>query len=306
MTNFEIEAFLAIAEERNISAAATKLYINQSSLSLRLRTLEKELGCLLFIRNRGGREVILTPEGEKFLELALQHQSIIAQMLAVGKERKKLRIAAVNSVNSAVLPHVCDLFLQNEPECALEVQDFDRTAEVCDLLEHNQLDLGFVAGSPIGRNVRVEPLFKEEFVLLASKGSELPANVSVENLDVRKEVYVCWSRDFMKWHSEMFDCQNAPAILASSLTQLKCFITRPDVWMFVPTIAYYDLLASQAQLEICNVLFDLPQRQISMLLPANGSYSQEAKRFYEIFIAYCKKSYGDDIVLLRNGMYEKG
>ena len=298
MTNFEIEAFLAIAKEKNITAAAAKLYINQSSLSLRLKTLERELGCSLFIRNRGGHEVVLTPQGEKFLALALQHQSIIAQMLAVGREKKKLRVAAVNSINSTILPHVCELFLQDEPECELEVQDFDRTVEVCNYLEHNQLDIGFVGGNPAGRKVKVKPLFKEKIVLLTAKNSTFPTGVSRECLDTKKEVYIPWSVDFMKWHNEMFGDQDAPALLVSSLAQLRHFIKRPDMWTLVPVSTYYEFLSSHVEVEARDTLFEIPRRQVSMLLPAQGSYSQEIRRFYKRFIEYCEKNYGenDDII----------
>lgn len=299
MTNFEIEAFLAIAKEKNITAAAAKLYINQSSLSLRLKTLERELGCSLFIRNRGGHEVVLTPQGEKFLALALQHQTIIAQMLAVGREKKKLRIAAVNSINGAILPHVCELFLQDEPECELEVQDFDKTAEICNYLEHNQIDIGFVGGNPSGRKVKVKPLFKEKMILLTSKNSTFPASVSVECLDVKKEVYITWSVDFMKWHNEMFGEDSAPAILVSSLAQLKHFIKRPDMWAIVPASVYHELLIARTEVKLCDVLFELPQRQVSMLLPAQSSYSQEIRRFYKRFIEYCGQNYEDGITILK-------
>ena len=39
MTNAEIEAFLAVAEHKSISKAAEVLFINQSSLSTKIKTL---------------------------------------------------------------------------------------------------------------------------------------------------------------------------------------------------------------------------------------------------------------------------
>lgn len=44
MTNAEIYAYIAVCEEMNISKAAGKLFISQSSLSTMLKTLENELG----------------------------------------------------------------------------------------------------------------------------------------------------------------------------------------------------------------------------------------------------------------------
>lgn len=45
MTNAGIEAFLIVCKQHSISKAAAELFISQSSLSIRLRTLEKEVGC---------------------------------------------------------------------------------------------------------------------------------------------------------------------------------------------------------------------------------------------------------------------
>ena len=67
MTNAGIEAFLIVCKQHSISKAAAELFISQSSLSIRLRTLEKEVGCPLFFRHKGSREMVLTEEGKRFL-----------------------------------------------------------------------------------------------------------------------------------------------------------------------------------------------------------------------------------------------
>ena len=66
MTNAGIEAFLIVCKQHSISKAAAELFISQSSLSIRLRTLEKEVGCPLFFRHKGSREMVLTEEGKRF------------------------------------------------------------------------------------------------------------------------------------------------------------------------------------------------------------------------------------------------
>ena len=44
---------LTIAEEKNMTKAAKKLYVSQSSLSQYLTKLEQEIGTPLFFRTRG-------------------------------------------------------------------------------------------------------------------------------------------------------------------------------------------------------------------------------------------------------------
>ena len=106
MTYTGIEAFLAVSRYRNISKAAAELYVSQSSLSIRLKNLENELGCALFVRHKGSHEIALTEEGKRFYQLSLQYQEIVRKMLAVGKQEEILRVSAINSVATYLLPPV--------------------------------------------------------------------------------------------------------------------------------------------------------------------------------------------------------
>ena len=103
MTNAGIEAFLIVCKQHSISKAA-ELFISQSSLSIRLRTLEKEVGCPLFFRHKGSREMVLTEEGKRFYQLSLQYQDIVRSMLAIGNRKSSLRLSALNSVSTYLLP----------------------------------------------------------------------------------------------------------------------------------------------------------------------------------------------------------
>lgn len=61
MNSLVLKYILTIAEEKNMTRAAERLYISQPSLSQSVKNLEKELGVDLFERSqRGG---VLTPAG---------------------------------------------------------------------------------------------------------------------------------------------------------------------------------------------------------------------------------------------------
>ena len=51
----QIEAFLEVVSSKNISEAARKLYVSQSTVSQRIKELEEELKITLFIREQGNR-----------------------------------------------------------------------------------------------------------------------------------------------------------------------------------------------------------------------------------------------------------
>ncbi|QUX96053.1 LysR family transcriptional regulator [Marinomonas sp. CT5] len=64
----QIRYFIAIAETGSVSAAASTVFISQSTLTMALRQLEDELGVELFVRHAKGME--LTHSGHQFLRQA--------------------------------------------------------------------------------------------------------------------------------------------------------------------------------------------------------------------------------------------
>lgn len=57
--------FIAIAEEKQITAAARRLHMAQPPLSQQLKLMEEELGVILF--ERKGRMMELTQAGRSFM-----------------------------------------------------------------------------------------------------------------------------------------------------------------------------------------------------------------------------------------------
>ena len=58
------KTFLAVVAAGNFVSAAERLHVSQSTVSTRISTLEGQLGCKLFVRNKAGTS--LTPAGRQF------------------------------------------------------------------------------------------------------------------------------------------------------------------------------------------------------------------------------------------------
>ena len=65
MNTESISTFLILAEERSVKKTAQRLFVAQSTVSSRLRELEKELGQTLF--ERKPRSMTLTPAGQRLI-----------------------------------------------------------------------------------------------------------------------------------------------------------------------------------------------------------------------------------------------
>ena len=63
----QMQYFLCLAQERNVTRAAQRLHIVQPALSMQIAKLEKSFGKRLFFRTPQG--VSLTPAGEEFERL---------------------------------------------------------------------------------------------------------------------------------------------------------------------------------------------------------------------------------------------
>jgi DNA-binding transcriptional LysR family regulator len=63
-----LEHFIAVAEEGKFTAAAQRVYIVQSGISVSIKELEQELGARFV--NRTTRKIELTEAGRLFLEYA--------------------------------------------------------------------------------------------------------------------------------------------------------------------------------------------------------------------------------------------
>src|SRR5690606_14809147 len=62
--------FLEVVRTGSFMAAAERLHVTQTAVTARIRNLEGQLGCRLFVRNRAGAR--LTPDGERLVNHANQ------------------------------------------------------------------------------------------------------------------------------------------------------------------------------------------------------------------------------------------
>ena len=66
----KLESFRVVAETRNFTRAAVELGYCQSSVTIHVKALERELGVRLFERCRFSRDVVVTDAGQRMLEYA--------------------------------------------------------------------------------------------------------------------------------------------------------------------------------------------------------------------------------------------
>ena len=98
---YELQCFVAVAEELNFSRAAKRLHMSQPPLSRQIQSLESKLGVRLL--NRNTRSVALTSAGTLYLEDARQiltrlDAAAASARRAVTGEILRLRLAFVGAL----------------------------------------------------------------------------------------------------------------------------------------------------------------------------------------------------------------
>lgn len=279
MTHAGIECFLAVCRHKTGSAAAQALYITQSSLSTRLKTLEKELGGRLFHRKKGSREMSLTPAGKEFYELALQYETLVDKMQQVCRRNQTtLRISSVNSLATYILPAVYELFLPKQPGVHLELQDM-KLPEVGNSIQSGDTDWALTAGKATDNTLLQTPIFSEPMVLIYSHNANYsePSNLAFLPLD--EEVYIQWNEDFAKWHQQFFGKKKSQ-IQVSIMAHLKHFMERERCWAIVPVSVAYGL-QKEGCIHSFKINDKLPRRIISLLASSKTGETAAYNSFVE-------------------------
>lgn len=171
----QLESFVSIVERGSFAAAAVKLFTTQSTISARIRELEKHLGVALF--DRSHHRAKLTPKGEEMLPYARQMLQVSQQIdRRVGDPASiegLLRIGAVGVVARTLLPGLLADVRRRYPNVRLKVRaHLART--LLEMLDEGGIDLALVTVPVAAADVEVLPIGHDDFVWAASPDLGMP------------------------------------------------------------------------------------------------------------------------------------
>jgi len=187
--------FVAVAEEENVSHAASKLHVSQPGVSRQIHNLEDEIGFLLF--ERGGKSVRLTAAGKIFVVEAreiLQRTADAVKKARAGLAAKaEINVGYIPSGTVEILPRALRIFRGRFPRVQVTLHDLSAD-EALPLLLQKKLDIALtVLRRKLPREINMKelaryetcvavgvthPLAKSKFVSLAQMSSEPIATFS--------------------------------------------------------------------------------------------------------------------------------
>lgn len=235
MNSSEIEVFLTIIRHGNISNASKHLYISQSTISQKIKSLEEKLGVTLFIRSKGISNVELTQEGKHFHKIAMRWEDLLeeSQMIKEKHFNQKLSIAAVDSIHNYVMSEIYrTLVLDNK-----EINYFFRThqsPEIHSLVESNIVDIGFLLEERYSKSLIKEKYFKEDMVLLMNKNINPDLINNLQQLDLTKEIFIDWGTNYRVWRAKNIGIETTLGVQVDTGLLLKDFFEEEKTWSIIP------------------------------------------------------------------------
>lgn len=198
--------FLAVVDTGSFVEAAKRVYVTQSTVSMRIKALEAQLGKTLFERSKAG--ATMTPAGARFQKHALAivrvwEQARLEVSLPAGY-RAALTVGAPYSLWDGFLLEWVARFRAKSPDVAIRTQIGYADALMQRLVD-GTLDLGVMYTPQSRPGFEVEMLFEEELVL-ASSESRPPGRLG------KSYIYIDWGPEFRADHSLNFPQISPPGL----------------------------------------------------------------------------------------------
>lgn len=198
--------FLEIVETGNFNKAAERLHVTQSTVSMRIKALEDELGRSLFTRSKAGTE--LTAAGMQFRRYATTLVRVweqARQEIALPPGfRTVLNVGGQFSLWDRLLVQWIPWMRTALPDVALRAEVGASDGLMRQLAE-GILDIGVMYSPQSRPGLHIEKLLEERLVLVST------AQKSVEQLG-RDYVFVDWGPEFRGGHAQAFPDMQTPAV----------------------------------------------------------------------------------------------
>ncbi|QHC35296.1 LysR family transcriptional regulator [Komagataeibacter xylinus] len=160
-----LETFLVVIERGSLAEAARHLNVTSAAIAQRIHAVEEEIGLELLHRN--GRTVRPTDHAAAIIDQArsiLQQVRDLRTIAALDKPSGKLRVGAISTALTGILPQALGRFFHLFPDIELHVIP-GSSSSLYEQLRDGTIDAAFIVHPPFElpkifewHNIRSEPL----------------------------------------------------------------------------------------------------------------------------------------------------
>jgi DNA-binding transcriptional LysR family regulator len=295
MDLFQLETFLAVAEERSFSRAAARLHRTQPAVSQVIAKLEAELGETLLERSSGS----LTDAGEVLREYA---QKMLNLRKDAGAALVDLRSLSTGRLNLAANEYTClyllpvlDAYRREHPRIKVAVQRTLASRIADEVLSHS-VEMGVVSFRPDDPQVVSTVVYRDELVCVMGPGHELARAGKASIARLGRESFVAHNvpSPLRQKVIAAFQRHKTPLqmeVELPSLEAIKRFVQRGNGVALVPRLTVEGELESGALVAV-----EVPELQVERKLRLvhrkQAALSHAAKEFLRVVKAHAEE-HGD-------------
>jgi DNA-binding transcriptional LysR family regulator len=249
MDLYQLETFLAVAEEKGFSRAAIRMRRTQPAISHAIHKLEEEIGQPLF--ERASRDATLTATGKllrSFAErlLRLRGETITALEELRSLERGRLTIAANEYTCLWLLP-VLDEFRRDFPQIGVTVQR-SLASQIPDQLLERAVEFGILSFRPEDARLHAIAVYTDSVAFVVDPKHPLAKQkqVSIRELGTQNFIAHTVASPLRQRVIETFARHKTPlnmGVELPSLEAIKRFVARGQGVALVPGLTVQPELA---------------------------------------------------------------
>lgn len=304
MDLFQLETFLAVAEERSFSRAAARLHRTQPAVSQVIAKLESELGETLL--ERSSRDGTLTDAGEVLREYAQKMLNLRADASAAlvdlrSLHRGRLNVAA-NEYTCLYLLPVLHAFRREHPKLKVAVQRSLASRITDEVLSHS-VELGVMGFYPDDPNVKSVLVYRDQLVCVVSPGHPLAKAGKTTIQRLGRETFVAHNvpSPLRQKVINAFKNHKTPLqmdVELPSLEAIKRFVQRGNGVALVPKLTVENELEAGALVQVSVPDLQM-ERRLRLVYRKEATLSHAARAFLSIVEDHAKQ-HGDPFCFIQN------
>ena len=188
MTITQLHYVLAVAEHKNFTRAAQKVFVTQPTLSMQIQKLEEELDILIFDRSK--KPIELTETGKKIVNQARNIVNESDRIQDIVDQQKgfiggAFRLGIIPTIMPTLLPMFINNFIKKYPKVKLQIEEL-HTEAIIEKLKEGHLDAA-IAATPLNiEGIKENVLYYEPFVGYIPQSHRLhnEYKIDVSDLDI--------------------------------------------------------------------------------------------------------------------------
>lgn len=192
-----LRTFLAIAREKSVSRAATRLHLTQPAVSQALKRLEDQLGMRLV--DRHGPRIEVTQAGIEVQQIAEDVYGTISRLSLAEVDRDHdisgmVRLSTVSGIDFPAYDDFLAGFHRSYPRIELESQEM-RAADVVASLQQKSATLGLTPRRTVPKKIESRLFLRQRYALFCGQHHPLFGRTDLKTSDLVSEKFVSFTGD---------------------------------------------------------------------------------------------------------------